>query len=46
MAATVHRILGKILRRPTVRVREFSASPEGGHARRELFGLAAAEART
>jgi glutamyl-tRNA reductase len=48
-AASVHRILGKVLHPPTVRAREFSASPEGRlylDALRELFDLAAAEART
>jgi glutamyl-tRNA reductase len=49
MTATVHRILGKILHRPTVRAREFSSSPEGGlylDALQELFDLRTAEART
>jgi glutamyl-tRNA reductase len=49
MAATVHRILGKILHRPTVRAREFSSSPEGGlylDALQELFDLRTAEVRT
>jgi glutamyl-tRNA reductase len=48
-AATVHRILGKILHPPTVRAREFSSSPKGRlylDALRELFDLAAAEAKT
>ena len=48
-AATVHRILGKVLHPPTVRVREFSSSPEGRRyldALRELFDLTAAEAET
>jgi glutamyl-tRNA reductase len=48
-AATVHRILGKVLHRPTVRAREFSASSEGRiylEALRQLFDLAAAEAKT
>jgi glutamyl-tRNA reductase len=47
-AATVHRILRKILHRPTVRAREFSASPEGRiylDALQQLFDLAAAEAK-
>lgn len=47
-AATVHRILRKVLHRPTVRVREFSSSPQGElylDALRELFDLAAAEAK-
>jgi glutamyl-tRNA reductase len=48
-AATVHRILRKVLHRPTVRAREFSASPEGQiylDALRQLFDLAAAGAET
>jgi glutamyl-tRNA reductase len=48
-AATVHRILGKVLHPPTVRVREFSSGPEGRRyldALRELFDLPAAEAKT
>jgi glutamyl-tRNA reductase len=48
-AATVHRILRKILHRPTVRAREFSSGPQGQlylDALQELFDLAAAEART
>jgi glutamyl-tRNA reductase len=48
-AATIHRILRKILHRPTVRAREFSASPEGRvylDALQQLFDLAAAEAET
>ncbi|HLH58269.1 MAG TPA: glutamyl-tRNA reductase [Streptosporangiaceae bacterium] len=48
-AATVHRILRKILHRPTVRAKEFSASPEGRvylDALQQLFDLAAAEAET
>jgi glutamyl-tRNA reductase len=48
-AATVHRILRKILHRPTVRAREFSASPEGRvylDALQQLFDLATAEAKT
>jgi glutamyl-tRNA reductase len=47
-AATVHRILRKILHRPTVRAREFSSSPQGGlylDALQELFDLPAAEAK-
>jgi glutamyl-tRNA reductase len=47
-AATVHRILRKVLHRPTIRVREFSSSPQGElylDALRELFDLAAAEAQ-
>jgi glutamyl-tRNA reductase len=48
-AATVHRILRKVLHRPSVRAREFSSSPEGElylDALRELFDLAVAEAKT
>jgi glutamyl-tRNA reductase len=48
-AVTVHRILRKILHRPTVRAREFSARPEGRiylDALQQLFDLAAAEAKT
>jgi glutamyl-tRNA reductase len=48
-AATVHRILRKILHRPTVRAREFSSSPQGGlylDALQELFDLRSAEAKT
>jgi glutamyl-tRNA reductase len=48
-AATVHRILRKILHRPTVRAREFSASPEGRiylDALQQLFDLGTAEATT
>jgi glutamyl-tRNA reductase len=48
-AATVHRILRKILHRPTVRAKEFSASPEGRiylDALQQLFDLAAAEPET
>ena len=44
-AVTVHRILRKVLHRPTVRAREFSSSPEGQlylDALQELFDLAAA----
>ena len=47
-AAAVHRILRKILHRPTVRAREFSASPQGGlylDALQELFGLGPTEAK-
>ena len=43
-AATVHRILRKVLHRPTVRVREFSAGPDGPlylDALRQLFDLGA-----
>jgi glutamyl-tRNA reductase len=48
-SATVHRILRKVLHRPTVRAREFSSSPEGQlylDALRELFDLAADEVKT
>ena len=41
-AATVHRILRKVLHRPTVRAKEFSAGPAGPvylEALRQLFGL-------
>jgi glutamyl-tRNA reductase len=47
-AATVHRILRKILHRPTVRAREFSASPEGRiylDALQQLFDLRMTEAK-
>ena len=48
-AATVHRILRKILHRPTVRAREFSANPEGRlylDVLRQLFDLGTAEVKT
>jgi glutamyl-tRNA reductase len=48
-AATVHRILRKILHRPTVRAREFSAGPQGQlylDALQELFDLPAAGAKS
>jgi glutamyl-tRNA reductase len=48
-AAAVHRILRKILHRPTVRAREFSSGPRGQlylDALQELFDLEATEART
>src|SRR5712671_3034387 len=48
-AATVHRILRKVLHRPTVRAKEFSASPQGPlylDALRQLFDLGTAEAKT
>jgi glutamyl-tRNA reductase len=48
-AATVHRILRKILHRPTVRAREFSGSPEGRiylDALEQLFDPRTAEAST
>ena len=41
-AATVHRILRKVLHRPTVRAKEFSAGPDGPaylEALRQLFDL-------
>jgi glutamyl-tRNA reductase len=47
-AATVHRILRKVLHRPTVRAKEFSAGPEGPlylDALRQLFDLNPGEAR-
>jgi glutamyl-tRNA reductase len=48
-AATVHRILRKILHRPTVRAREFSAGPDGPaylEALQRLFDLSSGEAGT
>jgi glutamyl-tRNA reductase len=48
-AVTVHRILRKILHRPTVRAREFSTGPNGPvylDALRQLFDLNAGEATT
>jgi glutamyl-tRNA reductase len=48
-AATVHRILRKILHRPSVRAREFSASPEGRiylDVLQQFFDLRTAEAET
>jgi glutamyl-tRNA reductase len=48
-AATVHRILRKVLHRPTVRAKEFSTSPDGPiylDALKQLFDLRADEART
>jgi glutamyl-tRNA reductase len=48
-AATVHRILRKILHRPTVRAKEFSANPEGRiylDALQQLFDPRTAEAKT
>src|SRR6202035_2863624 len=48
-AATVHRILRKILHRPTIRAKEFSASPEGRiylDALQQLFDLRTAGAKT
>jgi glutamyl-tRNA reductase len=47
--ATVHRILRKVLHRPTVRAKEFSTGPEGPiylDALRQLFDLSTAEAKT
>ena len=47
-AATVHRILRKVLHRPTVRAKEFSAGPHGPlylDALRQLFDLGTSEAR-
>jgi glutamyl-tRNA reductase len=47
-AATVHRILRKVLHRPTVRAREFSTGPKGPvylEALRQLFDLSADEAK-
>jgi glutamyl-tRNA reductase len=48
-AATVHRILRKILHRPTVRAKEFSAGPDGPlylGALQQLFDLRTAEAKS
>ena len=48
-AATVHRILRKILHQPTVRAKEFSASPAGPvylDALRQLFDLGTGQAGT
>jgi glutamyl-tRNA reductase len=48
-AATVHRILRKVLHRPTVRAKEFSAGPKGPlylDALTQLFDLRTDEART
>jgi glutamyl-tRNA reductase len=47
-AATVHRILRKVLHRPTVRAKEFSASPDGRvylDALQQLFDLRTAGAK-
>ena len=47
MAATVHRILRKVLHRPTVRAKEFSAGPQGPvylDVLRQLFDLRTDEA--
>jgi glutamyl-tRNA reductase len=47
-AATVHRILRKVLHQPTVRAKEFSAGPDGPlylDALRQLFDLGTSEAR-
>jgi glutamyl-tRNA reductase len=48
-AATVHRILRKILHRPSVRARQFSTGPDGPvylDALQQLFGLSADEGVT
>ena len=48
-AATVHRILRKVLHRPTVRAKEFAAGPKGPiylDALQQLFDLRTGEART
>jgi len=48
-AATVHRILRKIVHQPTVRAKEFSAGPDGPvylDALRQLFDLRTGRART
>jgi glutamyl-tRNA reductase len=48
-AATVHRILRKVLHRPTVRAKEFSTGPDGLiylDALKQLFDLSTDEART
>ena len=48
-SATVHRILRKVLHRPTVRAREFSTSPDGQvylDALRDLFDLSPDEVKT
>jgi glutamyl-tRNA reductase len=48
-AATVHRILRKILHQPTVRARQFSAGPDGPvylEALRQLFDLPTGQAGT
>jgi glutamyl-tRNA reductase len=47
-AATVHRILRKVLHRPTVRVKEFNTGPAGPlylEALRQLFDLSGSEPR-
>jgi glutamyl-tRNA reductase len=47
MAMTVHRILRKVLHRPTIRVKELSAEPSGAvylEALRLLFDLGAEQA--
>ena len=49
MAATVHRILRKILHQPTVRAKEFSTGPDGAvylDALRQLFDLRTGQAGT
>jgi hypothetical protein len=46
-AATVHRVLRKVLHRPTVRAKEFAAGPHGPvylDALRQLFDLSTGEA--
>jgi glutamyl-tRNA reductase len=48
-SVTVHRILRKVLHRPTVRAKEFSAGPDGPvylNALTQLFDLRTDEART
>ena len=48
-AAAVHRILRKVLHRPTVRAKEFSASPKGPvylEALQQLFDLSTGEAKS
>ena len=48
-ALTVHRILRKILHRPTVRAREFATGPDGHiylDALRQLFDLSTSEAKS
>jgi glutamyl-tRNA reductase len=48
-AATVHRILRKVLHRPTVRAKEFSTGPKGPvylEALQQLFDLETSEAKT
>jgi glutamyl-tRNA reductase len=48
-SVAVHRILRKVLHRPTVRAKEFSAGPDGPvylDALKQLFDLSTDEART